>query len=407
MSGVLRIESGVFRVQNSGRAIVQGAVINWAEWDGSNNTTPTSFDLAVSEIGATSFMTLDTDKFMVGFTRTDTQNPSAVALTRSGDVISAGAVTILDTDRPVNLNQYRANVSDTDRAIGIYAGDNGATQNRHGRILTVSGTTITANAEVLVNDQNDGPVDLVQLDTNKHLYLYHDNEVPEGVSARVYTNSGTATFTPGSPVTLSSVTNANYLQSAKLPGLEKVVFAYRQASGINLHVISVSGTTATTGATLTVPLSAGATEEVVNLIPIDATHVALIHSGTNSGGTTYIRIYSISGNTLTEELGQTILLNVRLNNNGSLFTPIGQANKVQLNSTDFMIVNRVNATTITNGYIIRFPTPTTFSVLATAQVDGSNALEWIMLQSINATTTIMVNKDPGDSSAIQARLLKL
>ncbi len=383
------------------------APIDWSGWDGSSNTAFTSLSLGTGPFPI-SLVPMDTDSFALGFYNSD-NFPKATVVTRSGDVISNGTLRTIDTSLALAFDRYQLQRLDTNKVAAFYAGNSGDLDFQNARVL--SGATLgTIGSEIdLGTADRDQNLQMVPLDTDKIYYLRSRSIATQNVFSQIRTNTGPTTFASGNFLTVASGTRAFYNHAVKLPDVAKVVVAFTLQSSQNFQLRVIENTTGNTtvqGTALTITDVPGTTDEIVHLVPIDSTHVALLYSGSGSGGKTYIRIYSISGTTLTEELGQTELLAVQLNNNYGATSVISSADFAQLTSNQFMIVSAVAGSTTTNAYIISFPTPTTVSVASTVELSSTQAYTNICIEKVNDTIVLMLGKNT-NTNLVEGRLLKL
>jgi hypothetical protein len=222
-------------------------------------------------------------------------------LTNLAGTLTGGAVLTIDANQADSITICR--LSDTTAVIG-YA--YGATHRV--RVLSVSGTTITANA---ITNMTDTGVDYLTcdlLDTNKVIYCYTDSAV-DGIAV-VLTVSGTAitenalfTF-EGFGLTIHSVVGIIDTATAMVAWLTDSVVGEPKA-----QVLDISGTTVTGNATKTIfgtfNTQLGNSSIDISMSVSDS-NFAVILVRSASDQISY-QVMSNSGGTLTSELGGGII----------------------------------------------------------------------------------------------------
>ncbi len=397
----------------SGILIISGAKApDWSGFNGSNNTGFTTFGGLPTGTAPLALVTVSPDEYALGYTD-NTAMPKAAKISRAGDVLTLGTQRTISTAGIGNTQRYQLQSLDTNKLAAFYAGNGGDIDNQTARLLTGTGLTLGSeiNLGTVDRDQN---LDMVQLDTDKILYIRSRGIASFNMWAQIRTNTSPTVFASGNFTTLASGTRGFYVHSAKLSTTHVVVaFQNQSTQALQLRVVeNTTGNTTVTGSVVTISDVSGVTDGIVHLLPIDETHVALMYSGSSSGGKTYIRLYSISGTTLTEELGQTEILSEQLLNNNSSQSVLGSSDYVKVSDGQFLIVANPSGTNTTKAYIVRFPTPTTFDVPATVTLSGTVPYSNIVLQPVDpgvlgTSIVLMVGWNNTGPDDIDGMLIKL
>jgi hypothetical protein len=154
-------------------------------------------------------------------------------LTNTGGTITGGAVLTIDANQAAGISICRLTAS---TALVGYA--YGATHRV--RILSVSGTTLTANAITNMTDTGVTFIDCKLLDTDKVIYVY-SNSALDGVS-RVLTISGT-TVTENAAFTYYNAANA-YHNVVDIYSTIQVIVLWGNPQ-VRGELLDISGTTIT------------------------------------------------------------------------------------------------------------------------------------------------------------------
>lgn len=259
--------------------------------------TPVTFT-ALSIGGVYDITQIDTDKFILGYSNSATDDVYGRVGTVSGTTITLGTETNLYAQTTTLGAQIIIQSADTDRAVFITTRNNGGGTNVdiEATGISISGTTPTAGTPTtidtfigasgssfsLVSNQNKN---IVKTSAGKYFALY--KFTTGGVDTLrivVMTQSGT-TMTIGTPVDADSAASTNWIGTALFTS-DKVVIGYSDGTG-EIAVVSISGTVPTLGT----PVSTGT---VTATFFTDATSVWF----SLNGGSLYRR-WTVSGTTLS------------------------------------------------------------------------------------------------------------
>jgi hypothetical protein len=218
-------------------------------------------------------------------------------LTNLAGTLTGGAVLTIDANQADSITICR--LSDTAAVIG-YA--YGATHRV--RVLSVSGTTLTANA---ITNMTDTGVDYLTcdlLDTNKVIYCYSDS-ANDGQS-RILSVSGT-TITENAKFTFESVATVISCVTGILDTATAIVAWGNSGGNPQAEILDISGTTITgnTSAEVSsVPINTTGHSNLDLSVSIsDSDFITTIHRST--GNAAYKQIMVNSGGALSKDSGGT------------------------------------------------------------------------------------------------------
>ena len=168
--------------------------------------------------------------------------PKAVALTVSGTTVTAGSILNIE-----NTNAYYDRVSalSSTTAIAVY---NNSSQYGRAVVLTVSGTTVSAGTIITFESAAALYIDVAALSSTKAIVVFRDGGNSLRGTARVLTISGTS-VSAGASTTVNTL-NASHINIAKLSSTKAIV-VWQEADSAptpgKICVLTQSGTTVTAG----------------------------------------------------------------------------------------------------------------------------------------------------------------
>jgi len=210
--------------------------------------TPAVFESATTNY--TAVTKINTNKYLVCYSDAGNSNRgTACVLSVSGSTITEGTPVVFETGGTTNI--YSVSKLDTDKALVCYT-DTGNSNYGTACAMTVSGTTIIAGTPV-VFDTVDTSADLVlsaPVDTNKAVVTYIDRTSSAYIRWRVLTVSGT-TITANTAYGFGGG-NTNYaIYGLRQLSTNKLVFLYRNTSSVaSIIILTVSGTTVSYGSSI-------------------------------------------------------------------------------------------------------------------------------------------------------------
>jgi hypothetical protein len=275
--------------------------VNWALWTGAVDGTRTQ--LSTDDISScVAAIKVDTDKVLSVWQRATgggSYNLTAVISTVAGLVISSGSVVIVDTDVAASLAGLGLCLLDSSRAIVIYPDIGG--NNIYGRVLSVSGTTITLGARVAaINDTSVTRPSVCKIDTDKLVFSWKKSS--GGNRAKVLTVSGTTITTTATPFTYDANESSGGIHLAPLD-TSRVFATYMNTAGNALRgiVISISSLTITAPtavATIDANGRPGAAGELGGAVVISPDLAVLSYAAVTTGYGRAMAV-SISGTVIT------------------------------------------------------------------------------------------------------------
>jgi hypothetical protein len=286
----------------SGNLYAQVRTINAAETDTSNGTQLTVYSTG-DGTRAYRVAQISTDKFLVIFqavTGGAAAGIKAVVLSVSGTTVTAGSITTIESTGSLNFINSIAKTT-TDAATIFYVKDSDG--DLYTQVLTVSGTTITTNPQVLVKvGGSNWKTAAVQLGTGSTMVLYSD-----GVAANLYgsviTISGT-TPSIGAEQTIIN-TAADYSITLASISSTKVLMVYSETTtpvNDQATILTISGNTITKGSNLALSSARQTPYFGVSVISSAVALVADYSSTTNM----VLFLLDISGSTPTTITSQNI-----------------------------------------------------------------------------------------------------
>ena len=221
---------------------------------GSIYTLLTAGTPAVFESGTanyTSVTKINTDKYLVCYSDGgDSNKGKACVLSVSGTTITAGTPAVFESGATTNI--WSVSKLDTDKALVCYT-DGGNSNYGTACAMTVSGTTITVGTPAVFASV-DTSADLVisaPVDTNKGLVTYVDRSSTGSIKWLVLTVSGT-TITANTAYDFGAGSSNYLLYDLRQLDTNKLILSYRNTSSYpSLVVLTVSGTTVSRGTSIT------------------------------------------------------------------------------------------------------------------------------------------------------------
>lgn len=223
---------------------------------GSTATASSSFTIGANTTNTpTQAIPLDSTRMLVLWDDGGTTK-ACVILETSGS-LSAGSVVSVSG---ANCNgNFAAALDSTDRVL-LFGRISGTDTNLTARVLTISGTTITAGTVSSSFDtcsssaNNAHTLDLIN--TNKHLACYERSGSTQYRAVVLTVNTGTNTVTGGTPITVDSISPGTAQVLAV--GTDKAITVYgANAAAMQARVITVSGTTPTAQTAVSLGINGG------------------------------------------------------------------------------------------------------------------------------------------------------
>lgn len=218
-------------------------------------------------------------------------------LTNASGTITGGTVLVVDANAADTLCICR--LTDTSALIGYAYGST-----HRVRILTVSGTTLTAETATNMTDTGITFADCDALTSTKVIYCYDDTTATNWGTARVLTISGT-TVTENASFVYESTFQTYHTAVEAFPDAISAIVYFDS----NVEILDISGTTITGNSSLFLSgFGSGTTGDnhaALAINPGDATQIAVVAgTGANNGS---IASLSRSSGTLTKS-GATVII---------------------------------------------------------------------------------------------------
>lgn len=251
---------------------------------------------------------LDTDKAVYVRSANASGDLQARVITTSGTTISAlGSVVTLAL--AANVNVVRANVvalsTSSFIAVWFYPAIHANQFRIVGVACTVSGTTITNGAITEIVSVNDtvrfsSELKTAKIDTNKAIVVYTDRQNSFNATAVAFTITGTTINSPGSAHVFRSATTT-YIDVSSLRDGSKAIASYVDGGHVYGQVLSVSGTTVTSGTAL--QLTSGTETRITTRSLGMSSTKCFVSLEQTTGSPHGIKVFllSVSGTTLTNE----------------------------------------------------------------------------------------------------------
>jgi hypothetical protein len=226
---------------------------------------------------------LETKKAIIAYSYSSLVRARVVSMTGSLPVVG----TELSFSSCVNPGIPIINDIDSSRALVVYTHSSGFV---YGIVLSISGTTVTANTETQLFASTITAYELVKLDSTRFLIVYNRSGLIYG---RVITVSGTS-ISIGTEYSVSSSTTGTTEISGALISTDKVLLAVNGSSNATYTLaVSISGTVITAGTRLTIRSTGTYRPRVTK---IDTDKGVIIHQW---GGDGYAAVANVSGTTVT------------------------------------------------------------------------------------------------------------
>ena len=241
----------------------------------------------------------------------------SIVLTISGTSISVGSVTAIDstfTSIGVTVVNMSTNVS----VVTYFYNTSGPTNHIASAVITTNTNTISSVGTIEVTDGSSGFANITtcpsscKITSTKLFVIYGDGNNRVGTLGKIITVSGT-TVTSGTPLALTSVGNnslnitRNYscctLDSTHVAVTYSEPFVNTSVTPGRTRVLSISGTTLTAGTEISIEAADTEQSIIINnsstgdgMVAIDASTYAISYSY-NVGTSTRVSTYSVSGTT--------------------------------------------------------------------------------------------------------------
>lgn len=242
-------------------------------------------------LSSTKVLAITRDYYSPGYT-------FARVLTISGSTITAGNKTAIVNEA---CSEFEAIALGETKVIIAYARSAENSYYGASRILTISGDTISSGAVVIFKAARLVSTSIIKISETSVFVNYCDNADSNKIKAQILTISGTS-ITPGAEQTISNANAGD--NSAALLSSNKVLLNYLMY--INSYwygyavVLTISGTTISIGTT-NVYDSTGKILKVDNLLISDSLVLVGAQIGDNSGYTySYVFTLNVSGSTITK-----------------------------------------------------------------------------------------------------------
>lgn len=267
---------------------------------------------------------LDTDKVVVTYYDSSSTASYAKCATITGTSIGPGAEVNIGSSQ---TNPYVLGNSTSDAFVILKSGSG-----VKGRVLSISGTTITANtaADVLTTGYVDAKHRYVKLASNKFLVLTTNDK---GV---VITVSGTGFSTVSNNLTTGIISVDGNSKGAMIEITTNTTYQYYEGvgngNGIKVRILTISGTTVTDGTAETLTNDSNFLSEMVACAWGSAIGIAALNNNGNqmslwiaAAGTTTYEIYNdatLVGGTRTDNFSfvlKTISVDANVNSKKMYF----------------------------------------------------------------------------------------
>lgn len=363
--------------------------VDWATWtgslDGSNTSTggsQTGVKIVIKK--------LDTDKFIAFWPASGTVY-KAVIVTLSGTTPSFGSITDVFTVTAGSVNSFSAVVLDSGRVMIAYS--DGGANGLYGRILSISGTTITTNSiATILSSATYANLQLVLQDTDKVMSVYLDGNVGK---ALITTITGTTINSPGTVYTFEASSINGYIAATVLTSTTSIVAYCIATTTAKAIVLSVSGTTISGGTKAT--LDTAAANDIGGICALSPTSVIVSYAGTGGVGISPGQAIplTISGTSISVLTKATFVAT-------DINTSTTASGTIALNSTQFMtsytvystsrpwvVVGTISGSTIAYGTPVLIDTASSTGNLSLSLVDDGRA---ILLFSPSSVPKVRVMK---------------
>ena len=263
------------------RVMEQGGFV----WE-ANASGGTEAVLSANTIANAVSVALDENRVLVCYTdTTDSSKGKAVVLTINPDrTVSPGTAVVFNASATNYLAAVKIN---TDKVMVGYYGTSGY---GYAVVLSVSGTTVTANAALTVLSATVAGVAITAFDTDKAVVAF-TNSTTNG-SAYVLTAIGTNTITAGSVATFNS--GSTTAISIAAMDNAKVLIAYKDSTNYGAAIAcSISGTTLLAGAKVTFTGTNVVTS--TSLVAVNATTAVVGYIDTTDGNTAKYKKITLQG----------------------------------------------------------------------------------------------------------------
>jgi predicted small lipoprotein YifL len=292
-------------------------------------------NMSCAAISETRLISVCRDWGVSNYGRARIHDITAGSLLEGGGIMSMGTAVTFES---AAVEDCVVSVIDATKAIVVYK-DTGAFNVLTGAVLTLSGTSITAETPVEISGAHcTGMKNLVQLSSTAFCLAFVDSAQCKAIA---FTVSGTS-FSAGSPVTIETDAVAEDVETLFLSSTQAIC-CFRNGSDAQaqVSVLDISGTTITANT----PVSLGACDN--NDISGDRVSASqVVFSFTNSN-ITKIAVVNISGSTATPVAAVTVDSGPADKHNLTMLTAtdgflVGQAENIsvsgcELNFTHFTL----------------------------------------------------------------------
>ncbi len=209
-------------------------------------TTGSELSVAASSSGPASIIPLSTTRAMGLYADFNTFLLKAVILDVSVLVVSKGtAVTVDATETNVQETRNDFCFNTATEACAVYRVDIGASSDIRARILSVSGTTITAETALSIETGvSTASVSISQLAEDKYICLLTKPAPTDETTAFVITQSG-VTLTDQTPLQLESASVNSPCEVLALSATRAFAMYHITGSQVRISLLNISGNTVT------------------------------------------------------------------------------------------------------------------------------------------------------------------
>ena len=214
-----------------------------------SGTTPTlgaTVEVGASDNTGTSVLRialakLDTDKFIAAYRAdSDTNKGKTVAATVSGTTITLGSAVEFEAGATAHITIAQV---DTNKAVVFYMDDDDGDQGK-GALLSVSGTVVSTATPVAFEANAISSTAAVQLTTDKAIVVYQDT-ISGNSEARIASVSGLTLSFPTAATTIGTADAATV--GACAVSATEAYACYIDATAGKFNKLTISGTTITAG----------------------------------------------------------------------------------------------------------------------------------------------------------------
>ena len=225
----------------------------------------------------------------------------SVICTISGTTITLGTETIIETNSSYTYPIFSGALINDNKVLVAYALQS-VSGYAYSVVCTISGTTITIGTKSNYISSALANIAVITLESDKAIVIYGRRPSSDYVEihGRICTISGT-TITLGTDKTINSHSYSGTVISAKLIDTNKVFIAHTYSYNYNLYaqVCTISGTTITVGSDTSLVTTANSGSNNIQAVTVDTNKVVVFHQKDNTRSLNYM-FCTISGTTITK-----------------------------------------------------------------------------------------------------------